>query len=171
VIQPGKRTRRSALLVAAALSISGTVLAQTPPPAPEPAPAAPPADPTPEHQPANPPAPPAPGPPPAAPQQPIPVKAPEPPATTLPTMAGPALRLSQMFTFRPGLLFQLWGSFAQELTQRCRVVLFVRGASLDTRPTTTLQPSSAVKAVRMVAARLLSSQRRAGKPWHIGAPA
>ena len=118
MIQPGKRTRRSALLVAAALSISGTVLAQTPPPALEPAPAAPPAEPTPENQPANPPAPPAPGPPPAAPQQPTAVKLPEPPATTLPTMAGPALRLSQMFTFRPGLLFQLWGSFAQDTLKR-----------------------------------------------------
>ena len=115
MIQPGKRTRRSALLVVAALSVSGNVLAQTPPAAPDPAqPATPPSD-----QPgtaANPANPPAPGPPPVAAQP--PVAAPAPPATGFPTMAGPALRLNDLFTFRPGMFLQLWGNFTQDAARK-----------------------------------------------------
>jgi hypothetical protein len=107
VIQLGKRTRRCALLVVAALSVSGNVLAQTPAPAPDPGQPAP----APTDQPANPATPPAPMPPPVAPP---PAEAPA-ASTTFPTMAGPALRLSDLFTFRPGVLFQLWGSAVQDL--------------------------------------------------------
>ncbi len=106
MIQLGKRTRRCALLVAAALSVAGNVLAQTAPAAPD---SAQPAPATPDN-PANPPAP---GPPPVAVQPPTTEPAPAP--TALPTMAGPALRLSDLFTFRPGMLLQLWGSFAQDV--------------------------------------------------------
>lgn len=114
MIQLGKRTRRSALLVVAALSISGSVLAQpAPTPAPEPAaPAAnPPADaPAAPAAPANPPAP---GPPPVAAQPPA-VAPPASPATAYPTMAGPALKLSDLFTFRPGVFLQLWVNATQD---------------------------------------------------------
>jgi hypothetical protein len=121
VIQPGKRNTRCALLVAAALGVSGNVLAQ---PAPEPAPANPPAD-----QPANPPTdqpatpenpanPPAPGPPPVAAQPPTASPTMAPPATAYPTMAGPALKLSDLFTWRPGVFLQLWGSFVQDVNKQ-----------------------------------------------------
>lgn len=105
MIQPGKRTRRSALLVIAALSVSGNVLAQTPPAPPaspeSPGPAQPaPADPS---TPANPANPPAPGTPPVA-----------PPTTSFPTMVGPALKLSDLFTIRPGVLLQLWANATQD---------------------------------------------------------
>jgi phosphate-selective porin O/P len=115
VIQLGKRTRRCALLVAAVLSVSGNVLAQTPPAAPDPAQPAPaPSDqPTTADNPANPPAP---GPPPVAAQP--PTTAPGPAPTSFPTMAGPALRLSDLFTFRPGMLIQLWGSFVQDVNKQ-----------------------------------------------------
>jgi len=111
-MQLGKRTRRSALLVVAALSVPGTLLAQTPPPDPSQQPA--PSDqPTTTENPANPPAP---GPPPVAAQP--PVTTPAPPATSFPTMAGPALKLSDLFTFRPGMLLQLWGSFVQDVNKQ-----------------------------------------------------
>jgi len=116
VIQLGKRTRRSALLVVAALSVSGSVLAQTPPAAPDPAqPATPPSD-----QPdtaANPANPPTPSPPPAAAQPPA-VAPPAPAATSFPTMAGPALKLSDLFTWRPGVFLQLWGNFTQDAAKQ-----------------------------------------------------
>jgi len=114
VIQPGKRNRRCALLVVAAMGVSGTVLAQPTPPAPEPAPApAPAAEPPPADQPAaNPANPPTPGPPPVAAQP--PVAPPAPPPTAFPTMTGPALRLSDLFTFRPGVFLQIWGNFTQD---------------------------------------------------------
>jgi hypothetical protein len=116
VIQLGKRTRRSALLVVAALSVSGNVLAQTPPPTPEPAqPTTPPSD-----QPgttADPATPPTPGPPPVAAQPPT-VAPPAPPATAYPTMAGPALKLSDLFTFRPGVFLQLWANFTQDASKQ-----------------------------------------------------
>ena len=108
MIQLGKRNRRCALLVVAALGVSGNVLAQ-PAPAPEPAPPAtepPPANPP---EPANPPVP---GPPPVAPQ--APVTPPAPPATSFPTMTGPALKLSDLFSIRFGVFTQLWANFTQD---------------------------------------------------------
>jgi hypothetical protein len=116
VIQPGKRTRRSALLVVAALSVSGNVLAQTPPPTPEQAqPAPPPGDqPNPGATPGTPPTP---GPPPVA-AQPPDVAPPAPAATSFPTMAGPALKLSDLFTFRPGVFLQLWANFTQDAAKQ-----------------------------------------------------
>lgn len=113
--QLGKRTRRSALLVVAALSVSGNVLAQ-PAPTPEPAPAATPPSDAPGTA-ANPANPPAPGPPPVAAQPPA-VAEPAPPATSFPTMAGPALKLSNLFTFRPGMFLQLWGNFTQDAAKQ-----------------------------------------------------
>ncbi|HMG21657.1 MAG TPA: porin [Kofleriaceae bacterium] len=104
----------------AALSIPGGVLAQpAPAPAPEPAPAG---QPAPSDQPAtpeNPANPPAPGPPPAAAQP--PTVAPPAPASTpsaYPTMVGPALKLSDLFTWRPGVFVQLWGSFVQDVNKQ-----------------------------------------------------
>jgi hypothetical protein len=103
--------------VVAAMSISGSVLAQ-PAPAPaadQPAPAAdqpPPADPN-----ANPANPPAPGPPPVAAQAPA-VAPPAPAATAYPTMVGPALKLSDLFTWRPGVFLQIWGSFVQDANKQ-----------------------------------------------------
>jgi hypothetical protein len=117
VIQLGKRTRRCALLVAAALSASGNVLAQTPPAADPGQPTTPPA---PSDQPntsAAPTTPPAPGAPPVAAQPPT-VAPPGPAATSFPTMAGPALKLSDLFTFRPGMLLQLWGNFTQDAAKK-----------------------------------------------------
>ncbi|HEX8111495.1 MAG TPA: porin [Kofleriaceae bacterium] len=99
--------------MAAALSVSGNVLAQTPP---DPAqPTTPPSDqPGTTATPANPPAP---GPPPVA-EQPPNVAPPAPPPTSFPTMTGPALRLSDLFTFRPGVFIQLWGSFVQDVNKQ-----------------------------------------------------
>lgn len=119
MIQPGKRNTRCALLVVAALSISGTVLAQ---PAPAPAPTPPPeptptTEPAPTEQPTTPANPPAPGPPPVAPQPPT-VAPPAPPPTAYPTMAGPALKLSDLFTWRPGVFVQLWGSLVQDVNKQ-----------------------------------------------------
>jgi hypothetical protein len=115
VIQSGKRTRRSALLVVAALSVSGNVLAQPAPTPDQAQPATPPSDqPGTDANPANPPAP---GPPPVAAQPPA-VAAPGPAATGFPTMAGPALKLSDLFTWRPGILLQLWGNFTQDAAKQ-----------------------------------------------------
>ena len=113
MIQLGKRTRRSALLVVAALSVSGNVLAQTPPPTPEPA------QPTPAttDNPANPANPPVPGPPPVAPQAPT-VAPPVPAATSFPTMVGTAIKLSDLFTWHPGVFLQIWGSLAQDANKQ-----------------------------------------------------
>jgi hypothetical protein len=102
--------------VVAALSVSGSVLAQpAPAPAPAPEPAPPAANPPTDNPaaPAAPATPPAPGPPPVAAQPPA-VAPPAPPATAYPTMAGPALKLSDLFTFRPGVFLQLWGNFTQD---------------------------------------------------------
>jgi len=116
VIQPGQRTRRSVLLAIAAISLSGTALAQAPAPAGEPAP-----PPQPTETPTNPAAvdpsaPPLVPPPAPTVVNPAPVTAlaPEPPKTTFPTMAGPALRLSEIFSFRPGILLQLWATGTQD---------------------------------------------------------
>jgi hypothetical protein len=114
VIQPGKRNSRCALLVTALLSVTGNVLAQ---PAPEPAPTTP----APTDQPAtpaNPANPPAPGPPPVAAQPPAASPTQAPPATAYPTMAGPALKLSDLFTWRPGVFLQIWGSFIQDANKQ-----------------------------------------------------
>jgi hypothetical protein len=99
--------------VVAALSVSGNVLAQTPP---DPAqPATPPNDQsTTAENPANPPAP---GPPPVAAQTPT-VAPPAAPATAYPTMAGPALKLSDLFTWRPGVFLQLWANFTQDASKQ-----------------------------------------------------
>lgn len=101
------------------MGLSGTALAQ--------APAAPatPADPTPAPQPTETPsnpaavdpnAPPLVPPPAPTPANPAPTTdaAPPPPKTTFPTMAGPALRLSEIFSFRPGILLQLWATGTQD---------------------------------------------------------
>ncbi|TMQ28111.1 MAG: hypothetical protein E6J90_00950, partial [Deltaproteobacteria bacterium] len=101
------------------MGVSGNVLAQpAPAPAPEPAPPAaePPPAPAPTDQPttpANPANPPAPGPPPVASQPPT-VAPPAPPATSFPTMTGPALKLSDLFTIRFGVFTQLWANFTQD---------------------------------------------------------
>jgi hypothetical protein len=100
--------------VVAALSVSGNVLAQ-PAPTPEPAPTATPPSDAPGTA-ANPANPPAPGPPPVAAQP--PVTPPAPPATSFPAMAGPALRLNDLFTFRPGMFLQLWGNFTQDAARK-----------------------------------------------------
>jgi hypothetical protein len=116
VIQLGKRSTLCTLLAVAALSVSANAVAQTPPaPAPTPPPgdpAAPPSDPNnPPPSPADPAAPSA-TPPPATPPA-VPVQA-EPPKVTFPTMAGPMLRLSDLFAIRPGFFFQFWGALAQD---------------------------------------------------------
>ncbi|HEX3475559.1 MAG TPA: porin [Kofleriaceae bacterium] len=101
------------------MSVSGNVLAQTPPAAPDPAQPAQPATP-PSDQPgtaANPATPPTPGPPPVAAQPPM-VAPPGPPATAYPTMAGPALKLSNLFTWRPGVFLQLWANFTQDAAKQ-----------------------------------------------------
>jgi len=120
VIQLGKRTP-CALLVTAALGVSGNVLAQpAPAPTPEPAPApTEPANPPTDqpNAPANPANPPAPGPPPVAAQPPAVAPA-GPPPTAYPTMAGPALKLSDLFTWRPGVFLQIWGSFVQDVNKQ-----------------------------------------------------
>jgi hypothetical protein len=97
------------------VSVSANALAQAPTPAPAPTtptstdPAA--GAPTPE--PAATPAP-APAPMPA----PAPAPAAEPPKTVFPTMAGPFLRLNEMFSLKPGLLLQFWAQAAQDATPK-----------------------------------------------------
>lgn len=123
MIQLGKPNTRCALLVAAALGVTGNVLAQPAPPAPEPAPP-PPADAQPAQPsdqpttPANPANPPTPGPPPVAAQPPTASPTAAPPSTSFPTMAGPALKLSDLFTWRPGVFLQIWGSFVQDVNKQ-----------------------------------------------------
>jgi Phosphate-selective porin O and P len=115
VIQLGKRSTLCTLLAVAALSISANALAQNPP-APTPAPTDPaaPADPNAPAPAVDPNAPaPAPAPPPPSPPPPAPAPA-EPPKVTFPTMAGPMLRLSDLFAIRPGILLQFWGALAQD---------------------------------------------------------
>lgn len=115
MIQLGKRTSRCALLAIAAFGISADALAQTPPPAPAPAPEPAPAPapetaPAPAPDPAQTPAPvlvvPAPATPPPA----------EPPKPVFPQMVNPPglLRLNELFSFRPGLLIQMWASAVQD---------------------------------------------------------
>jgi hypothetical protein len=116
VIQLGKRSILCSLVAVAALTISGNALAQNPP-TPTPTPTDPaandPNNPNPVNNPAaaQPTIPPAEAPP-ATPAQPKPV--PEAPKVTFPTMAGPMLRLSEIFAIRPGVFFQFWGSLAQD---------------------------------------------------------
>jgi hypothetical protein len=96
------------------LGVTGNVLAQ---PAPEPAPTTP----APTDQPgttAAPANPPAPGPAPVAAQAPAASPTPAAPATAYPTMVGPALKLSDLFTWRPGVFLQLWGSFVQDANKQ-----------------------------------------------------
>ena len=115
MIQSGKRTSRYALFAVATLGISASALAQTPPPTPDPA--APPPPPIPaEPLPTDPTPPPAGGvpanltpPPPAAATLPA-----EPPKPVFPSMGGPFLRISDVFSFRPGLLLQFWGVATQD---------------------------------------------------------
>jgi len=111
VIQPGKRFTRSALLAVAALASSTTAFAQ-PAPSSEPAPA-----PQPTETPSNPaavdPSAPALTPPPA-PTPADPAPAPTPTATVFPTMAGPTLRLSDLFSIRFGILLQIWATATQD---------------------------------------------------------
>jgi hypothetical protein len=122
VIQSGKRSTLCTLVAVAALTISGNALAQNPPaPAPTPTPTDPAADPNNPNPPATPPAtPPEPSPVPAPPPtaQPAPPPAPESPKTTFPTMAGPMLRLSELFAIRPGMFLQFWGSMQQDQIPR-----------------------------------------------------
>jgi len=111
VIQLGNQTRRCALLAVAALGIPASALAQNPPPSPDPAaPATPPAQPLPTD-----PAPPPGAPPPSLtpPPPPEPVAA-EPPKPVYPTMGGPFLRINEIFSFRPGLLLQVWARADQD---------------------------------------------------------
>jgi hypothetical protein len=116
VIQLGKRSTLCTLLAVAALTISGNALAQNPP-TPTPTPTDPaandPNNPNPVNNPpaAQPTIPPAAAPAPTA-EAPKPV--PEAPKVTFPTMAGPMLRLSELFAIRPGVFFQFWGSLAQD---------------------------------------------------------
>lgn len=109
MIQPGKRFTRSALLAVAALGSSTTALAQTAPAAEPPAPA-----PQPTETPTNPaavdPNAPALTPPPA----PTPAEPAPPAATVFPTMAGPTLRLSDIFSVRFGVQLQVWAVAAQD---------------------------------------------------------
>ena len=109
MIQLGTRFRRSALLAVATLGISTSALAQTPPTTTDPAPA-----PQSTETPSNPATvdPNAP----ALTAPPIPTTAPpaEPPKTVFPTMAGPALRLSELFSIRPGFLLQIWATGVQD---------------------------------------------------------
>jgi hypothetical protein len=112
VIQLGKRSTLCTLLAVAALSVSASALAQTPAPTPPADPAAP-SDPNnPPPPPAEPAPPPAPAPAPAA--MPAVPAAAEPPKVTFPTMAGPMLRLSELFAIRPGIFFQFWAAAAQD---------------------------------------------------------
>ncbi len=113
MIQPGTRFTRSALLAIAALGSSTTALAQT-------APSAEPAPPQPTETPTNPvavdPSAPALTPPPApTPAEPAPTAM---PATVFPTMAGPTLRLSDLFSLRFGVQFQIWAVAAQDALPR-----------------------------------------------------
>ena len=107
MIQLGKRHGFCTLLAVAALSVSANALAQ-PAPAPEPAPPPAPTDP------AAPPATPAPADTPPPVPMAAPAPAPEPPKTVFPTMAGNNLRLSEIFSIRPGVFLQFWGQAAQD---------------------------------------------------------
>lgn len=104
MIQFGKRNSLCTLLAVAVWSISASAFAQTPaPPAPtQPAAGEPPPSASPPA--AEPVLTPAPAPAPAA----------EPPKTVFPAMAGPMLRLNEIFSIRPGLLFQFWAQAAQD---------------------------------------------------------
>lgn len=111
MIQLGKRNKRGALLVAvAAFGMSTNALAQTPP-----APEQPAAQPTPEPGaqplPTDPQPPPSAAPPPVAALPPPPAA---PPAPAYPSMAGPFLKISDFFAFRPLLLLQMWTTAAQD---------------------------------------------------------
>ncbi len=113
MIQSGKRYRRSALLAVAALGVSTSAFAQTAPagePPPPPQPTETPSNPS-QVDPTVPPLTPPPAPTTAEPAPPPTV---EPPKTVFPVMAGPTLRLSEIFSFRPGFLIQLWAQAAQD---------------------------------------------------------
>jgi hypothetical protein len=114
----GRRNRICGLLAVAALSVSATASAQAPaPPATSDTPPQ-----TPPQTPAEstagqsgPPAQPAPPPGmPAAPSPAPPLAQPALSTTTFPSMQGPALKLSDLFTFRPGIQLQIWAQAAQD---------------------------------------------------------
>ena len=110
MIQPGTRLTRGALFAAAMLGVSTPALAQTTP-STEPTP-------QPTESPSNPSAvdPNAPAlTPPAAPTKadPAPASTAE-PTTVFPTMAGPILRLSDLFSVRFGVQLQVWAVAAQD---------------------------------------------------------
>jgi Phosphate-selective porin O and P len=107
VIQLGKRNSLCTLLTVTALGISANAFAQAPAPAPPPAP--PPTEPAAPTDPST-----ATPPPTTPPPAPAPTPPPEPPKAVYPTMAGPALKLSDLFTFRPGILLQFWAQAAQD---------------------------------------------------------
>jgi hypothetical protein len=109
VIQLGTRFTRSALLAAAALGSSTTALAQTTP-APPPQPTETPTNPV-TVDPNAPALTPLPAP---TPTEPAPAPTPTPAATVFPTMAGPNLRLSDLFSIRIGILIQVWATAAQD---------------------------------------------------------
>jgi len=112
VIQFGKRNSLCTLLAVAVVSLSANAFAQTPAPTPPTQPAA--GDPPPS---ASPPAGepiPTPAPAPVLTPAPAPAPAAEPPKTVFPTMAGSMLRLNEIFSIRPGLLFQFWAQAAQD---------------------------------------------------------
>jgi hypothetical protein len=115
VIRLGKRNQRCALLVAvAAFGISANALAQAPAPVPDAA-NPPPASP----EPATPAEPPAAPPAVVAPPPPAPVVMPEPPKPTYPTVLGGQLvKINDIFSFRPGILLQLWGVLGQDLNPK-----------------------------------------------------
>lgn len=112
MIQGRQSSMRSLLFAVVALGLSGRAFAQQAEPAPPPQPTETPTNPA-TVDPNAPPlvAPPAPT---LANPAPVTAMAPEPPKTTFPTMAGPALRLSEIFSFRPGILLQLWASGTQD---------------------------------------------------------
>lgn len=126
MIPIGQRNALSLLLVVGALAPSTGAFAQAgaPPPSPPSAPANPGApvppppaadtpQPTPEPVPTAEPAPPTPAPLPALPAA-TPAAAPEPPKPTFPSMAGNYLRLSEIFSIRPGFLLQVWAQALQD---------------------------------------------------------
>lgn len=110
MIQLGTRSSRCALLAIAAFGISADALAQTPPPDPATPPPTEPA-PAPATEPAQTPPPVLVPPPPPAPAPPA-----EPPKPVFPQVVNPPglLRLNELFSFRPGLLIQMWASAVQD---------------------------------------------------------
>jgi len=112
-MQLGKRNTRCAVIAVAAFGMSANALAQTSPPSPDPA--APATTPTAAPLPTDPAS--SPGAVPSALTLPPPAPAAvEPPKVVYPVIAGPFLRLNELFSFRPGLLLQLWATTTQDNT-------------------------------------------------------